>query len=73
MTKATATEVKNQFGKYLKLVQEGEEVVIENNGVEVARLVPRDYDKVNELCGILKDDGSDYRAEKKIALKKKYA
>ncbi|MBR5786378.1 MAG: type II toxin-antitoxin system Phd/YefM family antitoxin [Clostridia bacterium] len=42
MTTATATEVQNNFGRYLKLVQEGQEVVILKNGTEVARLISKD-------------------------------
>lgn len=41
MTTATATEVQNNFGKYLKLVQQGQEIVILKNGSEVARLISR--------------------------------
>ena len=39
MITATATEVQNNFGKFLKMVQEGQEVVITKNGSEVARLI----------------------------------
>ena len=42
MTVATATEVQNNFGRFLKVAQEGGEVVILKNGVEVARLVSRE-------------------------------
>ena len=35
MTTATATEVQNNFGKFLKLVQEGQEIVILKNGAEI--------------------------------------
>ncbi|MBR6629872.1 MAG: type II toxin-antitoxin system prevent-host-death family antitoxin, partial [Bacteroidaceae bacterium] len=41
MTKATATEVQNNFGRFLKLVQEGQEIVIMKNGSEVARLISK--------------------------------
>lgn len=37
MTTATATEVQNNFGKYLSMVQRGDEVVVLKNGKEVAR------------------------------------
>ena len=43
MTIATATEVQNNFGKYLQLVQTGGEVIVMKNGKEVARLIS--YDK----------------------------
>ena len=42
MTTATATEVQNNFGKFLKLVQEGQEIVILKNGTELARLISND-------------------------------
>ncbi len=39
MTLATATEVQNNFEKYLKMVQEGEEIAIIKKGNEVARMI----------------------------------
>lgn len=39
MTTANATELQNNFGKYLSLVQGGEEVIVLKNGKEVARLI----------------------------------
>ena len=39
MTMVTATELQNNFGKYLQYVQNGDEVVILRNGKEVARLI----------------------------------
>ena len=39
MTTATATEVQNNFGKYLQKVQEGDEVIVLKNGKEIARLI----------------------------------
>lgn len=42
MTMATATEVQNNFGRFLKLAQEGDEVVILKNSMEVARLVSKE-------------------------------
>lgn len=42
MTTVTATEIQNNFGKYLQSVQEGNEVVILKNGKEVARLISHD-------------------------------
>ncbi len=41
MTTATATEVQNNFGKFLKMVQEGQEIVILKNGTEIARLISK--------------------------------
>lgn len=62
MTTATATEVQNNFGKYLQLVQTGGEVIVMKNGKEVARLVS--YDKsvsflTDSLLGVLKGDYDD--------------
>ena len=57
MTTATATEVQNNFGKYLRLVQNGDEVVVLKNGKEIARLVSHDKSisfLTDSLIGILK-------------------
>ena len=37
---ATATEMKNNFGRYLAMVQEGSEIIVTKNGKEVGRLIP---------------------------------
>ncbi len=39
MTTVTATDIQNNFGKYLQSVQLGEEIIILRNGKEVARLI----------------------------------
>lgn len=62
MTIATATEIQNNFGKYLQLVQEGGEVIVLKNGKEAARLVS--YEKnvsflTDSLLGVLKGDYDD--------------
>lgn len=72
MTTATATEIQNNFGKYLKLVQKGDEVIVMKNGKEVARLVP--FDKSvsflsDSLLGVLKND-YDYKESRKERLNK---
>ena len=59
MTTVTATEVQNNFGKYLRVVQTGGEVIVMKNGKGVARLVS--YDKsvsclTDSLTGVLKND-----------------
>ena len=41
-TTATATEMQNNFGKYLSLVMEGKEIIVTRNGKEVGRFVPKD-------------------------------
>lgn len=68
MTTATATEVQNNFGKYLQMVQGGGEVIVLKNGKEVARLIS--YEKsvsflTDSLTGVLKGDydEKDMRAE----------
>ena len=62
MTTVTATDIQNNFGKYLQLVQTGEEVIILRNGLEMARLIS--YDKTvsflfDSLVGVLKNDYYD--------------
>ena len=62
MTTVTATDIQNNFGKYLQLVQTGEEVIILRNGLEMARLIS--YDKTvsflsDSLVGVLKNDYDD--------------
>ncbi len=59
MTTVTATEVQNNFGKYLRVVQTGGEVIVMKNGKGVARLIS--YDKsvsflTDSLTGVLKND-----------------
>ena len=38
---ATATEMQNNFGRYLNLVISGGEVIVTKNGREVGRLIPK--------------------------------
>ncbi len=69
MTTVTATEMQNNFGKYLQYVQSGNEVIILRNGKEVARLVSRERTVsflTDELTGVLKSvyDEKALRAEK---------
>ena len=57
MTMVTATELQNNFGKYLQYVQDGEEVVILRNGKEVARLISHEKSVsylTDSLVGVLK-------------------
>ena len=65
MTTATATDVQNNFGKYLNMVQTGRDVIIMKNGKEVARLMF--YDKsvsflTDSLVGVLKGDYNEKEA-----------
>ncbi len=75
MTTVTATEMKNNFGRYLNFVINGNEVILTKNGKEVARLVPREHAAssiTDSLIGILKND-VDPKEEREKELKKKYA
>ena len=59
MMTATTTEVQNNFGKYLQLVQTGEEVIVLKNGVEVIRMVSHEKSVsflTDSLVGVLKGD-----------------
>ena len=74
MITATATEVQNNFGRFLKIVLEGQEVVIMKNGTEIARLISKDSTVsflTDSLVGILKNDtGMDKRAIREERMKK---
>ncbi len=62
MTTVSATEIQNNFGKYLQYVQAGNEVVILRNGKEVARLISHDKSVsflTDSLVGVLKGDYDD--------------
>ncbi len=71
---ATATEMQNNFGKYLNIVMNGNEVVVTKNGKEVGRFVPIDKTVsflTDSLTGIIKGVW-DERDERERALKEKY-
>ena len=54
---ASATELQNNFGKYLNLVMSGQEIIVTKNGREVGRLFPKDTAVsylTDSLTGILK-------------------
>ncbi len=56
---ATATEMQNNFGRYLNLVMSGQEVIVTKNGREVGRFIPKSAAVsylTDSLTGILKDD-----------------
>jgi len=64
---ATATEVQNNFGRFLKMVQEGQEIVIMKNGAEVARLISKDKTVSflsDSLVGVLSSDVDEKKARK---------
>lgn len=73
MTTVSATEIQNNFGKYLQYVQAGNEVIILRNGKEVARLISHDKSVsflTDSLVGVLKGDYDD--KEIKAERMKKY-
>ena len=71
---ATATEMQNNFGRYLALVQNGSEVIVTKNGKEVGRFIPRaavvSY-LTDSLTGILKGD-MDMDKAREERLREKY-
>ncbi|MDO4648201.1 MAG: type II toxin-antitoxin system prevent-host-death family antitoxin [Eubacteriales bacterium] len=71
---ASATEMQNNFGKYLNLVMSGKEVIVTKNGKEVGRFIPKDTAVsylTDSLTGIIKSDYS-LEAAKTERLKEKY-
>ena len=71
---ATATEMQNNFGRYLAMVQEGSEIIVTKNGKEVGRFIPRERAisyLTDSLAGILKGDTDLDKAREK-RLGKKY-
>ena len=72
---ATATEMQNNFGRYLSLVMDGIEVIVTKNGREVGRFLPKDATVsylTDSLTGILKGD-TDLDQAKEERLREKYA
>lgn len=72
--KATATEMQNNFGRYLNIVMEGREVIVTKNGKEVGRFIPKDATVsylTDSLTGILKGDYEIEQAREE-RLKEKY-
>lgn len=79
-----ATDVKNNFGRYLQHAVEHGEVIIEKNGRPIAKLIslaePGASDNKKEkifvsdrLLGVLRPEPSaDYKAARAEALEKKY-
>ena len=71
---ATATEMKNNFGKYLDIVMSWKEVIVTKNGKEVGRFIPKETTVsylTDSLTGIIKGD-YDLDDEKKEGLANKY-
>ncbi|MGN0416301.1 MAG: type II toxin-antitoxin system Phd/YefM family antitoxin [Agathobacter sp.] len=56
---ATATEMQNNFGRYLNLVMSGREIIVTKNGREVGRFIPKEAAVsylTDSFIGILKED-----------------
>lgn len=71
---ATATEMQNNFGRYLNIVMEGREVIVTKNGKEVGRFIPKDATVsylTDSLTGVLKGDYEIEQAREE-RLKEKY-
>ncbi len=71
---ATATEMQNNFGRYLAVVMNGDEVIVKKNGREVGRFIPRDAAVsflTDSLTGILKGN-YDLDLVKEERVKEKY-
>ena len=71
---ATATEMQNNFGRYLNIVIGGQEVIVTKNGREVGRFVPKSTAisyLTDSLTGILKggESADDLR---EMRLREKY-
>ena len=67
-------DYQNNFGKYLNLVMNGQEVIVTKNGHEVGRFIPRAATVsylTDSLTGILKED-YDLDEAKSERLKEKY-
>ena len=71
---ATATEMQNNFGKYLSIVMGGNEVIVTKNGKEVGRFIPRKAAVsylTDSLTGILRED-TDPQQAREEGLRSKY-
>ena len=74
MITATATEMQNNFGRYLNLVMSGQEIIVTKNGKEVGRFIPKEAAVsylTDSLTGILKEN-NDLAKIKEEDLKAKY-
>ena len=67
----TATEFKNNFGKYLKLVSQ-ENIVITKNGKTVGIFSNPNLRVVESLCGIMEGGNFDRKDVREMRLKDKY-
>lgn len=73
MLTTTATEMQNNFGKYLNSVIQGQEIIITKNGTPVAKIIPQNQTisyLTDSLTGILKEES--LKQVKEETLKGKY-
>ena len=71
---ASSTEMQNNFGKYLNIVIDGQQIIITKNGRKVARVIPEDAAisyLTDSLTGILKGN-YNLDEEKDKELRTKY-
>ena len=69
MLTVTATDIQNNFGKYLQAAQDGNEIIILKNGNEVARLISKEKSVsflADSLVGVLENnyDEEEIKAER---------
>lgn len=72
MLQITATELKQNLGKYLSLVNK-EEIIITRNGIPIAQLsIPKEKEMslVSQLIGVIPDDGYTIEEARKERLLK---
>jgi prevent-host-death family protein len=53
--KVPSTEIQNNFGKYLKFAEVGEEIIVTRNGRNIVKLVPY------QESGVIREDAAEYR------------
>ena len=71
---ATATDLQNNFGKYLKVIMNGGEVIVVRNGKEVGRMIPKESAVsflTDSLMGVLGEE-EDWQEAREEYLKEKY-
>lgn len=71
---ASATEMQNNFGRYLNMVLNGNEVIVTKNGKEIGRFIPKDTAVsylTDSLTGILSNK-DDYKQLLDKELREKY-
>ena len=67
----TATEFKNNFGKYLKLVA-SEDIVVTKNGKTIGIFTNPGVSLVESLCGIMDGKNLDKNDVREMRLREKY-